>query len=186
MTLDVEVAGLRLRYGTVTALDDLSFSLAGGRIYGLLGRNGSGKTSLLSVLAGFRKPSEGRVLVDGQPVYENPAVTSRVCLVRETGDTGDRDERVTDALATAARLRPSWDAAYADRLIDRFQLPRRRFVAGRTVLRERQLGRTKSAMVYGCLDEQHRRQAREAGFDLGPVALQDLFVHLTEPSGGPR
>jgi ABC-2 type transport system ATP-binding protein len=294
MTLDVEVAGLRLRYGTVTALDDLSFSLAGGRIYGLLGRNGSGKTSLLSVLAGFRKPSEGRVLVDGRPVFENPAVTSRVCLVRETGDTGDKDERVADALATAARLRPSWDAAYADRLIDRFQLPRRkklgelslgqrsalgmtfglaarapvtlfdeshlgmdapsraafsdelladfmdhprtivisthlidelsplfeqvliidhgrlvlrdetevlrargaevtgpaeavdRFVAGRTVLRERQLGRTKSAMVYGCLDEQHRRQAREAGLDLGPVALQDLFVHLTEPSGGPR
>jgi len=61
-----------------------------------------------------------------------------------------------------------------------------RFVAGRTVLRERQLGRTKSAMVYGGLDEQHRRQARDAGLDLGPVALQDLFVHLTEPAGGPR
>jgi ABC-2 type transport system ATP-binding protein len=61
-----------------------------------------------------------------------------------------------------------------------------RFVAGRTVLRERQLGRTKSAMVYGGLDEQYRRQARDAGLDLGPVALQDLFVHLTQPTGGPR
>ena len=61
-----------------------------------------------------------------------------------------------------------------------------RFVAGRTVLRERQLGATKSAMVYGGLDERHRRQAREAGLDLGPVALQDLFVHLTQPPGGPR
>ncbi|HEV3013286.1 MAG TPA: ABC transporter ATP-binding protein, partial [Actinomycetota bacterium] len=61
-----------------------------------------------------------------------------------------------------------------------------RFVAGHTVLRERQLGRTKSAMVYGGLDEAHRRQARDAGLDLGPVALQDLFVHLTEPTGGPR
>jgi ABC-2 type transport system ATP-binding protein len=48
-----------------------------------------------------------------------------------------------------------------------------RFVAGRTVLCERQLGATKSAMVYG-------------GLDLGPVALQDLFVHLTQPPGGPR
>ena len=54
MTLDIRVAGLQLRYGAVTALDDLSFTLPGGRIYGLLGRNGSGKTSLLSVLAGFR------------------------------------------------------------------------------------------------------------------------------------
>ena len=48
------------------------------------------------------------------------------------------------------------------------------------------LDRTKSAMVYGGLDEAHRRQARDAGLDLGPVALQDLFVHLTEPTGGPR
>jgi ABC-2 type transport system ATP-binding protein len=41
-------------------------------------------------------------------------------------------------------------------------------------------------MVYGGLDEGHRRQARDAGLDLGPVALQNLFVHLTQPSGGPR
>ena len=72
MTLDIEVAGLQLRYGAVTTLDDLSFTLPGGRIYGLLGRNGSGKTSLLSVLAGFRKASGGTVLVDGQPVFETP------------------------------------------------------------------------------------------------------------------
>jgi ABC-2 type transport system ATP-binding protein len=51
---------------------------------------------------------------------------------------------------------------------------------------ERQLGPTKSAMVYGRLDERDRRQARDAGLDLGPVALQDLFVHLTQPTGGPR
>ena len=61
-----------------------------------------------------------------------------------------------------------------------------RFVTGHTVLRERQLGPTKSTMVYGGLDERDRRQARDAGLDLGPVALQDLFVHLTQPSAGPR
>ena len=44
MTLGIEAAGLRLGYGDVTALGDLSFTLPGGRIYGLLGRNGSGKT----------------------------------------------------------------------------------------------------------------------------------------------
>jgi ABC-2 type transport system ATP-binding protein len=294
MTLAVEAAGLRLRYGDVTALDNLSFGLPGGRIYGLLGRNGSGKTSLLSVLAGFRKASAGSALIDGQPVFENPRSTRRVCLIRETGDTGDKDEKVSEALDTASRLRVGWDGDYADALVERFQIPRGmklgqlslgqrsalgmifglaarapvtlldeshlgmdapsraafsdellsdfmahprtivisthlidelsplfeevliidqgrlvlqeeteslrargadvtgpaeavdRFVAGRTVLRERQLGRTKSAMVYGGLDERHRREARDAGLDLGPVALQDLFVHLTQPSGGPR
>jgi ABC-2 type transport system ATP-binding protein len=124
MTLAVEAAGLRLRYGDVTALDDLSFTLPGGRIYGLLGRNGSGKTSLLSVLAGFRKASGGRALIDGQPVFENPRNTRRVCLIRETGDTGDKDEKVREALYTASRLRVGWDGDYADALIERFQIPR--------------------------------------------------------------
>ena len=60
MTLGIEVAGLRLRYRDVTALDDLSFTLPGGRICGLLGRNGSGKTSLLSVLAGSARRRAAR------------------------------------------------------------------------------------------------------------------------------
>lgn len=124
MTLDIQVAGLQLRYGAVTALDDLSFTLPGGRIYGLLGRNGSGKTSLLSVLAGFRKASGGAVLVGGRPVFENPRITRQVCLIRETGDTGDRDERVREALHTARHLRAGWDAGYADALVERFQIPR--------------------------------------------------------------
>jgi ABC-2 type transport system ATP-binding protein len=294
MTIGIDVQGLQLRYGTVTALDDLSFTLAGGKIYGLLGRNGSGKTSLLSVLAAFRKPSGGRVLVDGQPVFEDPRMTRQVCLVRETGDPGDKSDRVKDALYYAARLRHGWDGDYAEALVERFQIPRSaklgelslgqrsalgmifglaarapltlfdechlgmdapsrmafhdelladfmahprtivvsthlidelsplfeevviidhgrlvlqdetellrargaavtgpaeqvdRFVAGHTVLGERQLGSTKSTMVYGGLDERQRQEARSAGLDLGPIALQDLFVHLTEPSRGSR
>lgn len=58
------------------------------------------------------------------------------------------------------------------------------FTLGLEVLSEKTLGRTKSAMVYGPLDEKRRAQARAAGLDLDPLALQDLFVHLT--SGGSR
>lgn len=58
------------------------------------------------------------------------------------------------------------------------------FTLGLTVLGEKSLGRTKSAMVYGPLDEKRMAQAREVGLDLDPIALQDLFVHLT--SGGKR
>lgn len=61
-----------------------------------------------------------------------------------------------------------------------------RFVAGLTVLDSRELGPTKSAMVYGALDERRRERARAEGLELGPIALQDLFVHLTEPVGGAR
>jgi ABC-2 type transport system ATP-binding protein len=58
------------------------------------------------------------------------------------------------------------------------------FTIGLDVVSEKTLGRTKSATVYGPLDDERRATAREAGLDLDSVALQDLFVHLT--SGGSR
>jgi ABC-2 type transport system ATP-binding protein len=57
------------------------------------------------------------------------------------------------------------------------------FVSGLTVIGEQQLGPTRSVMVYGRLDEDRRGAARDRGLDLGPVALQDLFIQLT---GGSR
>jgi ABC-2 type transport system ATP-binding protein len=54
-----------------------------------------------------------------------------------------------------------------------------RFTAGRTVLAEKQLGPTKQATIYGVLDERDRAAAHAAGLELGPVGLQELFVHLT-------
>jgi len=58
------------------------------------------------------------------------------------------------------------------------------FTPGLRVLGEKTLGRAKSATVYGPLDDERRARARAAGLDLDPIALQDLFVHLT--SGGSR
>lgn len=60
------------------------------------------------------------------------------------------------------------------------------FTLGLTVLSEKSLGRTKAAMVYGALDDEQLVRARRLGLELGPIALQDLFVHLTDPVGGKR
>lgn len=125
MTLSIEVERLTLRYGDVAALDDMTFALDGGRIYGLVGRNGSGKTSVLSVLAGFRKATAGHARVGGRVVFENPAVTRQVCLLRDTVEHDWAADRVEDALAFAARVRPAWDAGYAAALAERFGLPLR-------------------------------------------------------------
>jgi ABC-2 type transport system ATP-binding protein len=294
MSTIIEADRLTLRYSDVTALDEVSFTLTGGKIYGLLGRNGSGKTSLLSLLAGYRRPSGGTVTVGGRPVFENADVTSRLCLIRGAGDATAAGLKVKDLLTYAGYLRESWDADYAAELADLFSLPLNktqgglshgkrsalgiviglasrtpvtmfdetylgldapsrykfydallaeamahprtmivsthlieevsslfedvlildegrlllhedaeslrgagsavtgdvedvdRFVAGMRVLGEKSLGRTKSAMVYGALDDDRRAQAKAAGLDLGPLALQDLFVHLTEPTGDRR
>ena len=287
MTMPIEVEHLQLRYGDVDALNDLTFTLTGGKIYGLLGRNGSGKTSLLSVLAAFRKASGG-LRIGGQPVFENPQVTRQVCFISATGATTDKSDKVKDALEFAEYLRPNWDTmlrvevdralstavgqrvadlslgqqsalgiviglaarapltifdelylgmdvpsriVFHDELLTDFMANPRtiimsthlieelsalfeeviiidggrlllpmmrltiyeravtsvtgpaeavdRFVAGLTVIGEKQLGRTKSTMVFGVVGEHARREAHAAGLEFGPLTLQELFVHLT-------
>ena len=56
------------------ALDGLTMSVEGGSIYGLVGPNGAGKSTILRHIMGVYRPDSGSILVDGQPVYENPAV----------------------------------------------------------------------------------------------------------------
>ncbi|HEX5167349.1 MAG TPA: ATP-binding cassette domain-containing protein, partial [Thermomicrobiales bacterium] len=128
MTMAVETRGLTLRYGEKTALDNLSFALDGGKIYGLLGRNGSGKSSLLSVLAAFRKADAGEVLVGGEPVFENPAITEQICLIRESVDVFERSATIESVLGFTSAIRPGWDAEYAGRLLDAFELDPRQKV----------------------------------------------------------
>ena len=59
MIMDIAMRDLTLRYGDTVAVDGVTLDLPPGKIYGLLGRNGSGKTSLLSMLAVYRRPTSG-------------------------------------------------------------------------------------------------------------------------------
>jgi len=61
----IEINGLTKRYGEVTALDSVSFSVEEGEIFGLLGPNGAGKTTLMEILCGLRRFDEGRVTIRG-------------------------------------------------------------------------------------------------------------------------
>lgn len=117
----VEVRDLTARYGSTTALDAVSFEIRPGAITGLLGRNGSGKTTFLSVLAAFRRRNGGTVLVDGEDPWENPRIMGGTCLVRESGDVV-ADEAIKENLSFLADRRPTFDRAAAEALLDRFEL----------------------------------------------------------------
>ncbi len=77
MTATFECKGLSKHFGSTQALEDVSFSIAPGRVVGLLGPNGSGKTTLIKLANGLLTPSEGEVLICGDhPGVESKAVVS--------------------------------------------------------------------------------------------------------------
>ena len=80
----IQIQGLAKAYGDVTAIDDLSLSVAEGELFGLLGPNGAGKTTTMKVLTGQLVPERGQVTVLGvDPVEESTAVRERVGILPE-------------------------------------------------------------------------------------------------------
>jgi ABC-2 type transport system ATP-binding protein len=68
----LEVRGLTRRFDSVTAVDDVSFSLDGGTIMGFVGPNGAGKTTAMRILATLDSPTSGQVFLDGHSVVDDP------------------------------------------------------------------------------------------------------------------
>ena len=82
----VRAESLTKRFGSVVAVDDLSFEIERGTITGFLGPNGAGKSTTLRMLLGLAAPTSGRALVFGRPYVELAEGTSRVGAVLEATD----------------------------------------------------------------------------------------------------
>ena len=77
----IDIQQVSKLYGPSRALDGLSLHVPRGAVYGLVGPNGAGKSTLLRCLSGVSRPDSGIVLVDGQPVYENADLKSRIAYI---------------------------------------------------------------------------------------------------------
>ena len=73
----IETSGLTKRFDDILAVDHISAKIRDGSVFGLIGTNGAGKSTFLRMVSGILKPDEGEVLIDGENVYENPAVKAR-------------------------------------------------------------------------------------------------------------
>ncbi|GMM97140.1 ABC transporter ATP-binding protein [Microbacterium luteum] len=125
MTAVIEVNGLTKRYRDTVAVDDVSFTIEKDTIYGLLGRNGAGKTTVMSILTAQNFATSGDVTVFGQQPYENAHVLQRMCFVRESQKYPD-DATPLHAFRAAKLFFPNWSQALADELVAAFRLPLKR------------------------------------------------------------
>ena len=69
--MKIEIKNVTKKIDKEMVLNDISLSLNSGTIYGLVGRNGSGKSMLLKTICGFVKPDKGYVIVNGEDIYKN-------------------------------------------------------------------------------------------------------------------
>jgi ABC-2 type transport system ATP-binding protein len=117
----IEVKNLAKRYGAFTALQGLSLKAGPGSIYGLVGYNGAGKTTLLKCAIGMFKPEEGRVLVEGEDVFDNAEIKRKMFFIP--------DELFFLPQASLLRMArfysgfyPNWSEATFEKLVELFKL----------------------------------------------------------------
>ena len=116
-------------YGKKEVLKDVNLELESGKIYGLIGRNGVGKTTLLSILSSQNPTGSGRVTLDGD-VWENEKCIDRICFSREISQMsgfGQNNLKIKDYMTAASIFYPNWNRELAKELIEKFGLePKKR------------------------------------------------------------
>lgn len=114
----IRAQGLSLRYGRKLAIDDLSFSVAPGRVVGLLGHNGAGKTTLLKALVGLKR-AEGQLSVLGlEPVRDRVALLQSACYIPDVAIL-PRWARVDELISLMTGLHPRFSPERARALLRR-------------------------------------------------------------------
>jgi ABC-2 type transport system ATP-binding protein len=118
----IQISHLTRRFGTKTALDTVSLSLPRGAVYGLVGANGAGKTTIIRHILGLLKAESGSVRVFGlDPVADPVGVLSRVGYLSEENDLPGW-MCVDELIHYTRAFYPQWDDAYADELRQSFAL----------------------------------------------------------------
>lgn len=122
MNAVVEVTDLTKKFGSVTAVDGVSFTIRENAIHGLLGRNGAGKTTIMQLLTGQDFATSGDIRVFGQSPVENAAVLQNLSFIKESQKYPE-DFMPKHVFRSAPWFFPHWDAEFAEQLVDEFRLP---------------------------------------------------------------
>jgi ABC-2 type transport system ATP-binding protein len=122
MTTAIQLRSVTRTFGASTALDDVSITVPEGSICGLLGRNGAGKTTIMSIIAGQDRPTSGSVEVFGRRPFENEAALAGISFVRDNQRYPD-NYRLKHVLRIAPAFLPHWSDDVAAELVDGLRIP---------------------------------------------------------------
>ena len=171
----IEVKGLVKSFDGFRALDGLTLTAPKGAVYGLVGPNGAGKSTLIRHLAGIYRQDAGELLVDGEPVFENPAVKARIAYIPDDIFYYTQAS-IRDMARFAQSLYPRFDKERYEKLKELFTLDEKR------PMRKLSKGQQKQAAFqiamaqrpdYVILDEPISTEQYAVGFLKGNTELRD-------------
>ncbi len=123
----IEVKNLSKSFDSIKAIDHINAKIEDGHVFGLIGTNGAGKSTFMRMLSGVLKPEEGEILVDGEPVYDNPAVKEKIFYISDD-QYYFRSGTPVDMLKLYQTCYPAFDGAKWKSLMEKFGLDEKRKV----------------------------------------------------------
>ena len=118
----IQVTNAVKRFDGFTALDGASITVPDGAIYGLVGPNGAGKSTLIRHLTGILRLDEGEILVDGEPIYENPAKKALMAVIPDDWYYFS-SASLRDMMRFYRGFYPSFDMERYEKFRDVFEIP---------------------------------------------------------------
>lgn len=117
----IELKNLTKYYKDTKALEDVTLTIEYGRIYGLLGRNGAGKSTMVNLISNRIFPTSGEIYVDGEPSIENDKALRKIFTMSEH-NLLPVDKKFRDSVKIVKMFYPELDEQYAFALADKFEL----------------------------------------------------------------
>lgn len=79
----IKVTNVSKSFGQIQAVDQINLTIQNGIVFGMLGTNGAGKSTLLRMMSGVLKPDNGQILIDNEPVWDNPKAKSKFFYISD-------------------------------------------------------------------------------------------------------
>ncbi|MDO4982659.1 MAG: ABC transporter ATP-binding protein [Eubacteriales bacterium] len=125
--MKIQVRELVKSFDGFRALDGLNINVPNGAVYGLVGPNGAGKSTVIRHLAGIYRQDSGEVLIDGEPVYENTAVKSRIAYIPDEIFYFSQAS-LNDMMKFYSSVYPTFSPERFEKLSEAFELDRKRHI----------------------------------------------------------